>query len=79
MSKSDRSLAGRTGVYGGRRKRWPLDLDTHDPESIASFTLGLGYDEESVVTTLVKRCNLDRITARSIVRDVAHKPLGGSQ
>lgn len=55
----------------GRRNRWPLDLDTRDPEGVADFTLGLGYSREDVVNTLVKRCSLDRQTAQRIVDDVA--------
>lgn len=58
---------------GGRKKRWPLDLDTRDPEGVADFTLGLGYSHESVVNTLINRCSLDRITANRIVDDVAAK------
>lgn len=48
----------------------PLGFDTHDPEAIADFSLGLGYEPEDVVNTLVKRCNLDRMTARRIVESV---------
>ncbi len=56
---------------GGREKRWPLDLDTNDPEAVADFTLGLGYERDKVVNMLVERCMLDRFTARRIVDDVA--------
>lgn len=52
---------------GGGENRWPLDLDTRDPEGVASFCLGLGYSAESVVNAIVARCNVDRITARGIV------------
>lgn len=55
----------------GRRNRWPLNLDTRDPEGVADFTLGLGYTQEQVVTALVQRCNVDWQTARRIVEDVA--------
>jgi hypothetical protein len=56
---------------GGRENPHPLGLDTKDPEGIASFGLYLGYDEDNIVQGIVERCNLDRITARRIVKDAA--------
>lgn len=58
---------------GGRKNRWPLGFDHHDPEGWAEFSLGLGYEPESVVESLVARCNVDLLTARRIVADVARQ------
>lgn len=63
------------GLVGGEN-RWPMQLDTKDPEAVAEFTLSLGYAADDVVNTLVKRCTLDRITARRIV-DAAVLNKGG--
>lgn len=68
----------KTTGFGCREKRWPIALDTKDPEAVAEFTLGLGYGADDVVNTLVKRCSLDRITARRIV-DAAALNQGGAQ
>lgn len=56
---------------------WPLGIDTHDPEQVAGFLIRLGYDAENVVNTLGQRCNVDRITARRIVRDAQRDNTGG--
>lgn len=65
-------------VGGKNRGRWPTALDPSDPEGIADFLLGLGYDREKVVNTLCDRCSLDRITARRIVTDVVQQQGGQS-
>lgn len=70
-------MASKDGSLGGSKNQWPLDLDTHDPEGIASFCLGLGYDTDNVVRAIVERCKLDRITARQIVDAVAHQQQSG--
>lgn len=75
--RSERSMKLRDRGSPGRRNRWPLNLDTRDPEGVADFTLGLGYTEEQVVTALVKRCSLDRQTAQRIVENVARNQVGG--
>lgn len=58
---------------GVGENRSALGLDRKDPEGIASFLCGLGYDEDNVVNALVTRCNVDWLTARAIVRAEAAK------
>lgn len=65
-------MADSTGVFGGRRNRHPLGLDLHDPEGVAEFLLGVGYDHDNVAAALTRRCGVDRLTAQRIVSDVAH-------
>jgi hypothetical protein len=60
----------------GGANRWPVALDDRDPKGIASFCLGLGYHFDTVVNTVVERCNLDRITAVRIVSEQAQQQGG---
>lgn len=63
-------------VRGGRQSRFPLDLDTRDPEQSAGFLIRMGYDADNVVNALVQHCRIDRITARRIV-DAQRSTEGG--
>lgn len=62
-----------TGKTGGAKSGWPFGFDTKDPEGIADFCLGLGYEFTAVVNTVRDRCSIDTLTARSIVADVARR------
>lgn len=80
MPNSDRSLAETGRVSGAGEIRHTLDglASMRDPGEIAVFCLGLGYEEDNVVNTLVRHCRLDRLTAQRIVADAALPLQGGS-
>jgi hypothetical protein len=64
-------MEDKESIRGGRKNRWPLGFDIHDPEGWAEFALGLGYEPDNVVKSLVEKCNVEPLLARRIVADVA--------
>jgi hypothetical protein len=70
-------MKAKNPVRSGAQTRWPTALDPSDPEGMADFFLGLGYDVDNVSRCVVKHCNLDHITAKRIVTDVADQQQGG--
>ena len=55
-----------TRVGRGAKNARPL-IDTSDPAKVAPFLLGLGYEPELVVNTLVQKCRIDAPSATALV------------
>jgi hypothetical protein len=74
----ERSLKDIAPVSGAAKNRPVASLltDLDNPDWVTPFLLGLGYEPEQVVNTLVERCSLTREEA---TKRVANHNQGGPQ